>query len=52
LLPPKPPPADVIDEKTEFEPLYHLLGGATSPPPPTVIGKQVAVAVNAPVACC
>jgi hypothetical protein len=34
----------VIVEKTEFEPLLPgLFGGLFVPPPPTVIGKPVAV---------
>ena len=53
LLPPTPPPAEVIVEKTEFDPLVPLLvigevlslRGAPVPPPPTVIGKAVAVSV-------
>ena len=42
LFPPRPPPADVIVEKIEFAPLV-----LSAPPPPTVIGKAVAVTVNA-----
>jgi hypothetical protein len=53
LVPPTPPPAEVIVEKTEFDPLVPLLvvgevgllKGAAVPPPPTVIGKGDAVIV-------
>ena len=39
-LPPPPPPADVIVEKTEFEPVVPVAGvaaGPPGPPPPTVM---------------
>jgi hypothetical protein len=53
-LPPKPPPAAVIVENTEFAPLVALAPSGTDPPPvppaappaPTVIGKAVAVTVT------
>jgi hypothetical protein len=39
LVPAPPPPADVIVEKIEFEPLTPVAGKAPAPPPPTVIGN-------------
>jgi hypothetical protein len=47
LLPPPPPPADVIVENTELDPVVPSLEGfdPPAPPPPTVIGKAVAVTV-------
>jgi hypothetical protein len=48
LLPdaPKPPPADVIVLKTEFEPFELAVLSGADPPAPTVIGKAVAVTVT------
>ena len=48
LDPPKPPPVDVTVEKTEGVPVGDpgvLQSVAAGPPPPTVIGKPVAVTV-------
>jgi|TARA_R100000081_G_scaffold10724_1_gene4287 hypothetical protein len=46
---PPPPPVEVIVEKTEGLPEAAGLGlpGAPAPPPPTVIGKAVAVTAKA-----
>jgi hypothetical protein len=47
LVAPNPPPADVIVEKIELDPDVAGVGldGDPVPPPPTVIGKDVAVTV-------